>query len=156
MTNILTVSYNSQGKFCSINGIKINWVDTRFLKSRLDVRNCHGSAPGWIEDFPKLILRQCLSPSVKVPFIQVPLPQFFKLGKGGGVKCLYYVASMTGYSHDVNVHLLHQVKECHIVNVAFVGVHNKEMSPVQHSVGFQPPHEVDTILMKFLFGHITL
>ena len=58
----------------------------------------------------KLILRQCLSPSVKVSFIQIPLPQFFKLGKGGGVKCLHNVASMGGYSHDVNVHLLHQIK----------------------------------------------
>ena len=136
MTNIFTVSYNAQGKFCSINGIKINWVDTSFLKSRLDVHNCHGSAPGWMEHFPKLILRQCLSPSVEVPFIQIPLPQFFKLGKGGGVKCLYYVASMRGYSNDVKVHPLHQVKECNIVNVAFVGVHKKEMWSVQHSEGF--------------------
>ena len=152
MANILTVSYNAQGKFCSINGIKINWVDTSFLKSRLDVCNCHGSAPGWIEHFPKLILRQCLCLSVEVPFSQIPLPQVFKLGKGGEVKCLYYVASMRGYSHDVNVHILHKVKEFHIVNVAFLGVHNKEMWSVQHSVGFQPPHKMGTLLMKFLFG----
>ena len=44
----------------------------------------------------KFILRQCLSLSAEVPFIQIPLPQFFKLGKGGGVKHLYYVASMGG------------------------------------------------------------
>ena len=94
MTNILTVSSNAWGKFCSINGIKINLVDTSFLKSRLDVHNCHGLAPDWIEHFPKLILRQCLSPSVKVPFTQIPLPQFFNLGKGCGVKYLYNAASM--------------------------------------------------------------
>ena len=66
--------------------------------------------------------------------MKIPLPQFLKLGKGGGVKPLYYVVSMMGYSHDVNVHLLHQVKECHIVNVAYVGIHNKEMWSVQYFV----------------------
>ena len=44
----------------------------------------------------KLIFRQCLSLSVKVLFIQIPLPQFFKLGKGGTVKHLNNVASIGG------------------------------------------------------------
>ena len=44
----------------------------------------------------KLIFRACLSLIVKVLFIKIPLPQFFKWGKGGTVKCLYYVASMWG------------------------------------------------------------
>ena len=60
---------------------------------------------------------------------------------------------MRRYSHDINVDLLHKVREYHIANMAFVGVHNEEIWSVQHSVAFQPPHKAGTILMKFLFGY---
>ena len=100
-------------------------------EATLDVCHCHSSWPSRPKHIPKGTLRQSLCLCAKVPFHEIPLPQFLKLGKWCWVQSLDYMAGVGWDSHHMNVICLHAVKEGYIINVTPVCINNEQMWPVK-------------------------
>ena len=80
-TNYLTVCHQAWREFALFNCLKIDRKNSCLSEATLDVCHCHGSCPSRPKHIPKETLRQSLCPCVKVPFHEIPLPKFLKLGK---------------------------------------------------------------------------